>query len=125
MSSIKGRVPCPPGTSRMSGGGQSSRLYWGLRLSPPRATIGRLCSAMVYTLKGDGSPRRAAVLKTSNGPAKSSTSTSLKIRIATLRCCSDMEITHWVRRTHETRAETPQGQTHDQAGSLSRLNCVS
>src|SRR5215212_6202304 len=54
-------------------------------LSPPRVTTGPTFSATVSTLKAGGSVKRLATEKTSNGPQKSSTSTSSKIRIARVR----------------------------------------
>jgi hypothetical protein len=56
-----------------------------LTLRPPLVRTGAALSATVRTLKAGGSVKRLATEKTSNGPQKSSTSTSSKIRMARFR----------------------------------------
>ena len=82
------RVPQPPGTTRMSRGGQVSRVTSGTTLRPPVATTMSVLSATSRTSKGDGSSRRASSFRrvtenTSKGPQKSRTSTFGKTRMPT------------------------------------------
>src|SRR5947207_150121 len=75
------RVPHPPGTTRMSSGGQSSSVWSGITFMPPVVRTGPAFSATSTTSNGDGSSRRSSSFsrvteKTSNGPQKSSTSAS-------------------------------------------------
>src|SRR3989441_4144091 len=75
------RVPHPPGTTRMSSGGQSSSVWSGITFMPPVVRTGAAFSATSTTSNGDGSSRRSSSFsrvteKTSNGPQKWSTSTS-------------------------------------------------
>ena len=82
---IWARVPKPPGTTRMSGCGQVSKECVGKTSRPLRAAIEPLSWATVKTSKGSVPSRRPVTEKISNGPAKSSTSTSSKSSTATFR----------------------------------------
>src|SRR6266545_1015862 len=82
------RVPQPPGTTKRSSGGHLSRVTSGITFNPPVAITVSAVSATSSTSKGDASSRRASSLSrvtenTSNGPQKSRTSTSGKIRMPT------------------------------------------
>ena len=81
-------VTTPPGTTRTSIGGSSPMRCVGTTARPCRARTDD-SAVTVKTSKGRGAPDRStireAVEKTSNGPAKSGTSTSSKSRIPT--CC--------------------------------------
>src|SRR6266566_5513883 len=88
---IRARVPKPPGTTSRSMGGASPNAKCGSTRSPPVVTTGAVDLATVKTRKGALSSLRRASgpgssrvrEKTSNGPAKSSTSTLSKIKIPT------------------------------------------
>src|SRR5262245_18743559 len=88
----RGRVPKRPGTTRRSMAGASAKLWVGTTTSAPVAVIGSRVLTTVKTWKGAlSSDLRASAPgirrvreNTSNGPAKSNTSTPSKIRMPTL-----------------------------------------
>jgi hypothetical protein len=82
---ISRRVPWPPGINTICGSGASLNKWCGFTESPFRVSAGSFRSATVKTLNGGGAPISTATEKTSNGPQKSSTSTSSNNRMATLR----------------------------------------
>ena len=80
----------PPGTMAQSSGGWSASPWSGCRRSPARARTGPGWRAIVVTENSAGVPggcdrasTRAAVVKTSYGPAMSSSSTSSNTRMPT------------------------------------------
>ncbi len=80
------RVPHPPGTTSTSSGGQLAKSQSGSTRIPPVQVTGASVSATSFTSNGHGSARsrgsfNRVTLNTSNGPPKSSTSTSGKIRM--------------------------------------------
>ena len=85
-------VTTPPGTISRSIGGAVAKSWSGSVFRPARAMIAAACSATVNTSKGCSAAgcrrekTRLAVVKTSYGPAKSSTSTSGKTNIPTRVC---------------------------------------
>ena len=85
LSFTRARVPWPPGMIKRSIGGASANVCLGTTVSPLRARIGSGLSATVKTSKAPGAICRPATEKTSNGPQKSRTSTSGKMKMATLR----------------------------------------
>jgi hypothetical protein len=84
-------VPRPPGTTKKSIFGEEAKLKLGITSSPPVAITVSDVPATVKTLKGalssdrrDTAPGVKRVReKTSNGPAKSKTSTFSKMSIPT------------------------------------------
>lgn len=118
-SSIAGRiisrlVPGPPGITRMSTSTKAAAVRVGTIRSPLRAVISPQRSAMVTTLNASEPSADLATPNTSNGPAKSSTSTSSKSKIATLLrsnlpsgpgapCCGEFSVGN----THSTSNALP------------------
>src|SRR5207244_4091682 len=83
-------VPMPPGTTRMSGLGQLSKLCVGSTRKPPRAVIVWQLSATVETANGVSPSLAPVTVNTSKGPQKSSTSTSSNMTMQTWRCLSSL-----------------------------------